>query len=94
VSATGAAAVGAGDVAGGDVAGGDVAGGDVAGGADAVAAVALAGDTPTPLPQPARSSPVTTRIDSGNSVLEGLIVGMPRLKYGHLVRAICRSLRT
>jgi hypothetical protein len=84
VSATGAPAVGA----------GDVAGGDVAGGADAVAAVALAGDTPTPLPQADRSSPASRRTESENNVLRGLIVGMPRLKYGYLVRAICRSLRT
>lgn len=60
----------------------------------AAAAVEPAGDTPTPLPQALRSSPAITGADSENNVLRGLIAGMPGLKYGHLLDAICRSLRT
>jgi hypothetical protein len=62
--------------------------------AGAVAAVALAGDTPTPLPQADKNSPARTTADSENNVLRGLIAGMPRLKYGYMLRAICRSLGT
>jgi hypothetical protein len=61
---------------------------------DAAAAVELAGDTPTPLPQAVKSSPAKIRGDSENNVLRGLIAGMPRLKYGYSPRAICRSLGT
>ena len=62
--------------------------------AGAAAAVSVAGDTPTPLPQAARSSPDITRADAENSALKDLIVSMGRLKYGCLVGAICRRLRT
>ena len=68
--------------------------GDVLAGADVAAALALAGDTPTPLPQPVRSNPADSTTDSEANALKGLIVGMGRLKYGSLVRAICRSLGT
>jgi hypothetical protein len=61
---------------------------------DAAAAVEAAGDTPTPLPQAVKSSPANIRGDSENNVLRVLIAGMPRLKYGHWPRAICRSLGT
>jgi hypothetical protein len=64
------------------------------GGAGVVAVVAVAGDTPTPLPQADESSPAKTTADSENNVLRGLIAGMPRLKYGYMLRAICRSLGT
>ena len=57
-------------------------------------AVAEAGETPTPSPHAVRSKPAMSRAASENSVLTDLIVGMARLKYGCLVRAICRSLRT
>jgi hypothetical protein len=63
-------------------------------GAVAAAAVELAGETPTPLPQAVKSSPAKTKVDSENNVLRGLIAGMPRLKYGYSPRAICRSLGT
>jgi len=62
--------------------------------AGAAAAASVAGDTPTPLPQAASSSPKITKADSENAVLRGLIVSMRRLKYGRLVGAICRRLRT
>ena len=63
-------------------------------GAGVAAASALAGDTPTPLPQPVRRNPANSTVDSGRSALRGLIVRMGGLKYGCLVRAICRSLGT
>jgi hypothetical protein len=62
--------------------------------AGATAAVAAAGDTPTPLPQAVNSSPEITRADSENAALRGLIVSIGSLKYGRLVGAICRRLRT
>jgi hypothetical protein len=76
------------------LAGGAGAAGGEATGTPAAVAVAEAGDTPTPSPQAVRSSPANTSADIENSALEGLIVGMPQLNYGCLVRAICRSLRT
>jgi hypothetical protein len=78
------------------LAGGAGAAGVEAGGAVVPVAVAVAeaGDTPTPSPHAVRSNPAMSRAESENSVLTGLIVGMARLKYGCLVRAICRSLRT
>lgn len=63
-------------------------------GADAPAAFAVAGDTPTPLPQPVKSSPANISAGSERNALTRLIVGMERLKYGCWVGAICRSLGT
>jgi hypothetical protein len=68
---------------------------EVAGAAAEVAVEgAEAGDTSTSSPQPVKSSAAISRVDSENNALNGLIVGMPRLKYGCLVRAICRRLLT
>jgi hypothetical protein len=45
-------------------------------GADVPAAFAVAGDTPTPLPQPVKSNPATTTAESERNALKRLIVGM------------------
>jgi hypothetical protein len=68
--------------------------GEVLVGAEVAAALPLAGDTPTPFPQPVRISPAATTAESERNAFRRLIVGMDRLKYGRLVRAICRSLGT
>jgi hypothetical protein len=91
-SLTLAVGAGEGEVGAGVVVGAVVDAGVVDAGAAAV--LSVAGDTPTPLPQAASSSPEITKADSENAVLRGLIVSMGRLKYGRLLGAICRRLRT
>jgi hypothetical protein len=75
--------------------GAGVAGVEVAGApAEVALAVAEAGDTSTSSPQPVKSSAAISTVESENKALNGRIVGMRRLKYGCLVRAICRRLLT
>ena len=86
----GAGVVGAGVVGAGVVGAGVVDEGVV----DAGAAAAEAGETPTPMPQAVNRSPAISTADTESTALKGLIVSMRGLKYGCLVGAICRRLRT
>jgi hypothetical protein len=78
------------------LAGGAGGAGAEGGGAAVGAAVAEAeaGDTLTPSPQAVRSDPAISRAESENRAFMGPIVDIEELKYGCLVHAICRRLRT